>query len=88
LTHRHSLRFAGVILFESTTFSSLPQPTLPGVKNYESTGPDDDLILELAVAASCRYIVTHNLRDFHGTQKWGVTAVTPAAFLKLTTPKP
>lgn len=50
--------------------------------------PNDDLILELAVAASCRYIVTHNLRDFRGTQKWGVTAITPAAFLKLTTPKP
>lgn len=26
--------------------------------------PNDDFILELAVAAGCRYIVTHNLRDF------------------------
>lgn len=34
--------------------------------------PDDDLILELAVAAGCRYIVTHNLRDFPGTEKWGI----------------
>jgi predicted nucleic acid-binding protein len=45
--------------------------------------PDDDLILELAVAAGCRYIVTHNLRDFRGTEKWGITAVTPGDFLKL-----
>lgn len=45
--------------------------------------PDDDLILELAVAAGCRYVVTHNLRDFRGTEKWGITAVTPGDFLKL-----
>ncbi len=47
---------------------------------------DDDLILELAVAAGCRYIVTHNLRDFRGTEKWGVAAVTPGGFLKLIKP--
>jgi putative PIN family toxin of toxin-antitoxin system len=45
--------------------------------------PDDDMILELAVAAGCRYIVTHNLRDFRGTEKWGIAAVTPDDFLKL-----
>jgi predicted nucleic acid-binding protein len=47
------------------------------------TDPDDDLILELAVAGSCRYIVTHNLRDFRGTERWGVSAVPPSGFLKL-----
>jgi len=51
------------------------RPTLPDA--------DDDLILELAVAAGCRYIVTHNLRDFRGAGKWGIEAVTPSAFLKL-----
>ena len=50
------------------------RPTLPD--------PDDDLVLELAVAAGCRYIVTHNLRDFRGTERWGVSAVRPAEFLK------
>lgn len=45
--------------------------------------PNDDFILELAVAAGCRYIVTHNLRDFRGTERWGVTAVSPSHFLKL-----
>jgi len=47
--------------------------------------PDDDLILELAVAAGCRYVVTHNLRDFRGMEKWGIAAVTPSRFLKLIT---
>lgn len=45
--------------------------------------PDDELILELAVAASCPYIVTDNLRDFRGSEKWGIAAVTPGDFLKL-----
>ncbi|HEV2693179.1 MAG TPA: putative toxin-antitoxin system toxin component, PIN family [Verrucomicrobiae bacterium] len=45
--------------------------------------PNDDLILELAVAAGCRYIVTHNLRDFRGIEKWGITAMAPGDFLKL-----
>jgi putative PIN family toxin of toxin-antitoxin system len=45
--------------------------------------PNDDLILELAIAAGCRYIVTHNLRHFRGTEPWGVAAVTPGSFLKL-----
>src|ERR1035441_9073570 len=28
--------------------------------------PDDDMVLELAFAAGCNYIVTHNVKDFHG----------------------
>ena len=44
---------------------------------------DDDLILELAVAAGCRYIITHNLRDFRGVEQWRIAAVTPGDFLKL-----
>ena len=46
---------------------------------------NDDLILELAVAAGCRYIVTHNLRDFRGVEKFGIEAVAPSDFLKLIT---
>lgn len=44
---------------------------------------DDDMLLELAFAAGCRYIVTHNVRDFHGSEELGVTAITPGDFLKL-----
>jgi putative PIN family toxin of toxin-antitoxin system len=45
--------------------------------------PDDDLILELAIAASCRYIVTHNLADFRGMERWGIMAASPSDFIKL-----
>ena len=43
--------------------------------------PDDDFILELAVAAEARYIVTYNVRDFAGVEAFGVEATTPAQTL-------
>lgn len=43
--------------------------------------PKDDLVLELAVAGGCEAIITHNLRDFAGTEKFGVRALTPREFL-------
>lgn len=46
------------------------------------TDPDDDFVLELAVAAGCRYIVTHNLRDFRGADRWAVEPIQPGKFLK------
>ena len=46
------------------------------------TDPRDEFILELAVAARCEAIVTHNIRDFAGAAALRVTVVTPAAFLK------
>lgn len=45
--------------------------------------PNDDMILELAFAAKCPYIVTHNIRDFRGGEQLGIEAVTPGNFLKL-----
>ena len=45
--------------------------------------PDDDMILELAFAAGCHYIVTHNVKDFHGSEELGITAITPRDFLNL-----
>ena len=45
--------------------------------------PDDDMVLELAFAAGCQYIVTHNVRDFHGAERFGVAAITPRDLLKL-----
>ena len=47
------------------------------------TDPDDDMVLELAFAAGCTYIVTHNVRDFHGSEQLGIIAITPRDFLKL-----
>lgn len=47
------------------------------------TDVDDDMVLELAFAAGCTYIVTHNVKDFHGSEELGVTAITPRDFLKL-----
>ncbi len=46
------------------------------------TDPDDDMVLELAVAAGCRYIITHNVADFCGCLQFGIDALTPGAFLR------
>ncbi len=45
--------------------------------------PDDEFVLELAVAARCDYIVTFNSRDFVGAERFGIRVVTPSEFLKL-----
>lgn len=44
---------------------------------------NDDMVLELAFAAGCRYIVTHNLKDFQAADQLGVTAIVPREFLNL-----
>ena len=43
--------------------------------------PHDDMVLELAVAAGCRQIVTFNTADFAGSEAFGVRVVTPRHFL-------
>jgi putative PIN family toxin of toxin-antitoxin system len=42
----------------------------------------DELILELAVAAQCDYIITHNQKDFVGTERFGIEALDPKTFLQ------
>ena len=44
--------------------------------------PNDDMVLELAVAAGCNYIVTYNLRDFQGAEQFGIRVVTAKEFLQ------
>ena len=44
---------------------------------------NDDLVLELAVSANCEYILTHNVRDFRGSERFGVQAITPKEFLQI-----
>ena len=44
--------------------------------------PKDDMLLELAVEAGCHYIVTFNVRDFAGAERFGVKVITPREFLR------
>jgi hypothetical protein len=41
------------------------------------------MVLEVAVEAQCRHIVTFNTRDFAGTEQFGVRPITPREFLTL-----
>lgn len=44
--------------------------------------PKDEMVLELAVAASCDAIVTHNTGDYAGASRFGVRLLKPAEFLR------
>lgn len=44
--------------------------------------PDDDMVLELAVAAGCTAIITHNIRDFRPAVQFGIEVLTPSKFLE------
>lgn len=44
--------------------------------------PKDDHVLELAVAARTDMIVTHNIKDFNGAEKFGVKILTPKILLE------
>lgn len=43
--------------------------------------PGDEFVLELAVAAGCKVIVTHNTKDFRGSERFGISVATPGEFL-------
>ena len=45
--------------------------------------PADDMVLEAAVESGVDHLVTHNVRDFAGTEEaFGVRVVTPQSFLR------
>ena len=44
--------------------------------------PKDDMVLEVAVEASCDFIVTHNLRDFADVEMFGIQAISPGVLLR------
>jgi predicted nucleic acid-binding protein len=46
------------------------------------TDPRDEFVLELAVAAACEAIATHNVGDFAGARTVGVRILRPAEFLE------
>ena len=43
--------------------------------------PKDDLVLELAVKASCDYIVSYNKRDFVGVEQFNLQVLDAGEFL-------
>jgi putative PIN family toxin of toxin-antitoxin system len=44
--------------------------------------PQDDHLLELAVASGVNLVVTHNISDFKGSDKFGVRPITPKELLE------
>lgn len=45
--------------------------------------PSDDMVLELAVAAGCNFIITHNKKDFKNIEDFGMQAISPVEFLQM-----
>ncbi len=39
--------------------------------------PKDDYVLEVCVASKTNQIITHNIKDFKGIEKFGIQAITP-----------
>ncbi len=45
--------------------------------------PDDDLVLEAAIATASQWIVTHNIRDMvAGAARYGIEVITPGEALR------
>ena len=44
--------------------------------------PKDDHVLEVAVASKTKTILTHNIKDFKGVEKFGIKAITPGKYLE------
>jgi predicted nucleic acid-binding protein len=49
---------------------------------------DDEFVLELAFAARCDLIVTHNVRDLRAAERFGIGVVTPGESLRTMGVKP
>ena len=45
--------------------------------------PKDDYVLEVGVASETKLIITHNLKDFKGIEKFGIQAMTPKELLEI-----
>ncbi len=45
-------------------------------------GPKDDHVPEVAVASKTKTILTHNIKDFKGIEKFGIKAITPGKYLE------
>jgi len=45
--------------------------------------PKDDFVLELAIESQSEFIITYNVNDFKGVEKFGIKVATPKEFLKM-----
>lgn len=45
--------------------------------------PKDDMVLEVAIASGATHIVTFNRKDLRLASQFGITVLTPAAFIRL-----
>lgn len=48
-----------------------------------ASDPNDDLVLEAAIASRSDFIITFNQRDFADSQRFGIRCLTPKEFLIL-----
>ncbi len=44
---------------------------------------NDEFVLELSIASNADYILTYNLRDFVGAEKFGIKVITPKEFFQI-----
>ena len=65
--------YAGFVEFHRVDY--LWRPHLPD--------PDDERVLDAAIAGHATHIVTRNLTDFRGVEQLGIQAVTPDEFLRM-----
>jgi putative PIN family toxin of toxin-antitoxin system len=48
-----------------------------------SKDPNDDMLIELAIASQSEYLVTYNLKDLKKLENQGIPVITPKEFLKI-----
>jgi predicted nucleic acid-binding protein len=86
------------VLLRTESGIVLPRPAIKDVLDYHCAvarhheifflwrpylkDPRNDMVLELAVKARCQFIITYNLRDFAGCERFRVRPLTPAEFLR------
>jgi putative PIN family toxin of toxin-antitoxin system len=58
------------------------KPTIAYTWRPNLPDPNDDMLLELAVAGGASNIVTHNSADFRGANQFGIGILSPGEFLR------
>jgi hypothetical protein len=73
-----------VLEYEGVADRMLAEAAVSAVDLWRPTlaAPKDDMVLELAVDAGAPVIVTFNVRDFIGADRFGVRAITPREYLQ------